>query len=384
MRKTLLSACFLVAGFVQAQNDAVTNAFFFNKDGELDKAKEEIDRAASHEKTKDKPKTWYFRGLIYENILNSKNPKFSTIAADAGKQTFESFSKAMALSKPGDEYYDNSSQKMAGLWGSFLNEGVKKYEAKDFAGSISSYELAQSIKPADTTAFVYSLYAAEGMNDYKKCDLYTRKLFSMGRKNAGMYLSLSRQAGKAEKKYEALSIIEEGRKEYPADKNLALEELDLYFVMGRGNEAKTKLEDAIRMDSTNASIYAILGNIYEQEAADAKRLPKDRDASKAKAISSYKKAIQIEPLNLESNFNMGVYHFNKAADILKKLNDLDINSYQKKGKAMEADAKKEFSNALPFFEACYKKEPNDPGVRKSLKNTYMRLERPADAEKIPD
>ncbi len=384
MRKTLFTVCLLISGLAQAQNDAVTNAFFFNKDGELDKAKEEIDRAALHEKTKDKPKTWYFRGLIYENILNTKNPKFTPLIADAGKQTYESFSKAMSLSKPGDEYYDNSLQKVNGLWGSFLNDGVKKYDAKDFAGSIASYELAQTIKPSDTTAFVYALYSAEAMKDFSKCETITRKLFQMGRKNAGMYLSLSRQARLAEKKDAALSVVEEGRKDYPGDKLLAMEELDLYFAMGRGNEAKSKLEEAIRMDSSNANIYSILGNMYDQEAADAKRLPKDRDASKAKALSSYRKAIQLDPTNLESNFNMGVYHFNKAADLLKKVNDLDINSYQKKGKAMEADAKKEFGNALPYFEACYKKDPNDAGVRKSLKSTYMRLDRPADADKIPD
>jgi tetratricopeptide (TPR) repeat protein len=163
-----------------------------------------------------------------------------------------------------------------------------------------------------------------------------------------------------------------------------MEELDLYFALGRGNEAKSKLEEALKMDSTNANIYSILGNMYDQEAADAKRLPKDRDASKAKAIASYKKAIKFDPGNLESNFNMGVYHFNKAADILKKVNDMDMNTYQKKGKAMEGDADKEFNNALPYFEACYKKDPNDAGVRKSLKNTYMRLKRQADADKIPD
>jgi predicted Zn-dependent protease len=384
MRKSLLVFAMLMAGWAQAQNDAVTNAFLFNKDGELDKAKEEIDKAAVHEKTKDKPKTWFFRGLIYENILNSKNPKFVSLQGDAGKQTYESFSKAMGLSKAGDEYYDNSQQKLAGLWGSFLNEGVKKYEAKDFAGSITSYELAQTIKPADTTAFVYALYSAEAMKDYARCDSYTRKLFQMGRKNSGMYLSLSRQARQAEKKDAALSVVEEGRKAYPDDKNLAMEELDLYFALGRGNEAKSKLEAALQMDSTNANIYSILGNMYDQEAADAKRLPKDRDASKAKAIASYKKAIKFDPGNLESNFNMGVYHFNKAADILKKVNDMDMNTYQKKGKAMEGDADKEFNNALPYFEACYKKDPNDPGVRKSLKNTYMRLKRQADADKIPD
>jgi Flp pilus assembly protein TadD len=384
MRKTLFTVCILLAGFAHAQKDAVTIAFFFNKDGELDKAKDEIDRAAAHEKTKDKAKTWYFRGMIYENILNTKNPKYTNLVSDAGKQTYESYTKAMSMSQKGDEFYDNSQQRINGLWGSFLNEGVKKYDAKDFAGSISSYELAQQIKPTDTTAFVYALYSAEAMKDFAKCDNFTRKLFQMGRKNSGMYLSLARQARTAEKKDVSLAVVQEGRVDYPNDKNLALEELDLYFALGRGKEAKSKLEDAIRMDSTRADLYSILGNMYDQEAADAKLQQKDRDASKAKALSAYKKAIKLEPLNMESNFNMGVYHFNKAAELTKKINDMDISTYQKKGKAAEADAKKEFANALPYFEACYKKDPNDASARKSLKSTYMRLDRSADAEKIPD
>jgi Flp pilus assembly protein TadD len=384
MRKTLFTLCILLSGLAQAQNDAVTNAFFFNKDGELDKAKDEIDRAAAHEKTKDKPKTWYFRGLIYENILNTREAKFASIQADAGKQTYESYAKAMSLSKPGDEYYDNSQQRMNGLWGAFLNDGVKKYESKDFAGSMASYELAQALKPADTTAFVYALYAAEALKDFGKCENLTRKLFQMGRKLPGMYLSLSRQAQLAGQKDAALAIASEGRKDYPADRDLAMVELELYFATGKGNEAKSKLEEAVKMDSSRADLYAVLGNVYDQEAADSKLQQKDRDAAKSKALNAYRKALKLDPSNMESNFNMGVYFFNRGADVTKKLNDLSINDYTKKGKAMEAEAKKEFSNALPYFEACYKKDPNDVSTRKSLKSTYMRLERQADAEKIPD
>lgn len=384
MRKTLLTFCILLAGFAQAQNDAVTNAFFFNKDGELDKAKEEIDRAAAHEKTKDKPKTWYFRGLIYENILNSKNPKFTGIQADAGKQTYESFSKAMSLSKPGEEYYDNSLQKVNGLWGSFLNEGVKKYEARDFAGSLASYELAQIVKPADTTAFVYAFYASEALKDFDKSEKLCRKLFQMGRKNPAMYLSLARQARQAEKNDQALAMLAEGRKSYPGDKDLAMMELELYFAVGRGNEAKSKLEEAVKMDSTRSDLYAVLGNVYDQEAADSKLQQKDRDAARTKALNAYKKALKLDPTNMESNFNMGVYYFNRGADLIKKVNELSITDYTKKGKALEADAKKEFANALPYFEACYKKDPNDVSSRKSLKSTLMRLERQADADQIRD
>lgn len=384
MKKLLFIFCLCLSNLIQAQNDAVTNAFFFNKDGELDKAKDEIDRAAAHEKTKDKPKTWYFRGLIYENILNTQNQKFASIQADAGKQTYESFTRAMSLSKPGDEYYDNSLQKINGLWGAFLNSGVKKHEAKDFAGAIAAYELAQTVKPDDTTAFVYSLYAAEALKDFPKCQDLTRKLISMNRKDPSMYYRLAQLGRGAQQNQTALGIVEDGRKVYPADKDLAMLELELYFALGRGNEAKSKLENAIRLDSSRADLFSILGNVYDQEAADSKLQQKDRDAAKAKALNSYRKALKRDPANMESNFNMGVYHFNRAADITKKLNELSINDYTKKGKAMEAEADKEFANALPYFEACYKKDPNDKEARKSLKSTYMRLKRQADADKIPD
>lgn len=382
MRKFLIALSFGISGLAYAQPDAVTDAFLFNKDGELDKAKEAIDRAAVHEKTKDKPKTWYFRGMIYENLLTTQNPKFKGVFPDAAKNAYESYSKAISMSKKGDEYFDQSASRLENLWGAFLNDGVKKYEAKDFQGSMASYELAQTIKPQDTTAYVYALYSALQTDNLEKTEGYTRKLFTMGRKSIEMYISLSRQARKLEKKEKALEIIQEGRKEYPSDKSMALEELDLYFQLGRGNEAKAKLEEAVKMDSTNASLYSILGNMYDQEAANEKLPAKDRDMARDKALKAYTRAIKLDPENLESNFNMGVYYFNRGAEMIKKINALDINTYQKKGKAMEAEAQNEFKKALPYFEACYKKNPSDEGVKKSLKNTYERLGRSADAEKI--
>jgi tetratricopeptide (TPR) repeat protein len=382
MKKQLLAIGLLFSSLAYAQNDAVTNAFFFNKDGELDKAKVEIDKAAVHEKTSGKAKTWYFRGMIYENILVSAKPQFAGLAPDAGKQAYESYAKAMSLSSKGEEYFDQSQSRINNLWGSFLNDGVKKYEAKDFAGSITSYELAQTIKPTDTTAFIYALYSAESLKDYEKCKTFTNKLFSMGKQQPFMYLSLARQARMASKNQEALGHVEEGRKVYPADKDLANEELDLYFVMGRGNEAKSKLEDAIKMDSTRADLYSILGNMYDQESADVKRPAKERDASKQKALSSYRKAIKLDKNNMESNFNLGVYYFNRGAEALKKVNDLDINTYQKVGKKMEAEAQNEFKLSIPFFEECYRIKPADEDAKRSLRNAYERVGRSADAEKV--
>ena len=396
MKKFVVAGFFLVSGYSFGQNDAVTSAFLYNKDGEYDKAKEEIDKASQHEKTKEKAKTWYFRGMIYENILNSKNPKFTALAPDAAKQTYDSYSKAVSLSGKGDEYHDNSLAKVELLWGTFLNDGIAKYQAgaakqkegnkeesnKKFEESIASYEISQLIKPTDTTAFVYTLYSAESMGDYEKVRTVTNKLVSMGRKSPEMYISLSRQAKNAAKKDSALAHVVAGRVQYPNNKMLALEELQLYFDLGRGSEAKSKLEETVKLDSTNSGLYAILGNLYDQEAADVKRSAKERDGSKQKALDAYRKALKLDPNNLESSFNLGVYYYNRGAEILKKVNDMDIQTYQIKGKKMEVSAQTEFKAALPYFEACYQINKTDEGVRKSLKNTYIRLGRTADSEKI--
>lgn len=382
MKNILIAAALLTSGLAFGQNDAVTSAFLYNKDGEFEKAKDAIDQAAVHEKTKDKAKTWYFRGLIYKNILTSKNPKFSSLQTDAPKQTFESFSKAMSLAKPGDEFHDNSAKEVQALWGIFLNDGILKYQEKKNSEAIASYEIAQAIQPKDTTAFLYAFYAAEQIPDYEKSKFYTYKLFDLGRKSPEMFISLSNIAKRVDKKDSALAHIQAGRAVYPNHKNLALIELEMFFAAGKGDEARKKLEEAIKLDSTNSNLYAILGNLYDQEAADKKKPAKDQEAFKQKAITAYKKAIQLDPKNMESQFNLGVYYFNRGADILKKTNAMDIPTYQAKGKKMEADAQNEFKLALPYFEACYQLNSKDEGVQKSLRNTYERLGRSADAEKV--
>ena len=67
---------------------------------------------------------------------------------------------------------------------------------------------------------------------------------------------------------------------------------------------------------------------------------------------------------------------------MKKVNAMDLKEYQAKGKKSEAEAYAEFEKSLPFFEKCYKINPEDEGTRTSLKKVYTSLKREADAAKI--
>jgi Tfp pilus assembly protein PilF len=399
MRKYLLVFAMLTAGLAQAQNDAVTNAFLFNKDGELDKAKEEIDKAAVHEKTKEKPKTWYFRGKIYHNLFTSKVPKFASLKEGSGDQAYDSFSKAKSLSKAGEEYFELSSQDLRVLFGDAFNKAIAEINIGDslqrnsnveqsnklFSQAFNNFSLAYKINGADTISLQNAFICATRMKDYNKAVDIAGQLDGKVNPDPAAFTTLASLAKSSGTNSNAsIEWIRKGIAKFPKDINLRLLELDWYSANGKLTEAKSKLEETVLLDSSNAGVFSVLGNIYDQEAADAKKAQKDRDASKARALASYRKALRIDPTNLESNFNLGVYHFNKGADLKNRYENLSLPDFQKKGKAMEADYKKEFANALPYFEACYKKDPTDPGVRKSLKSTYIRLGRNEEADKIPD
>ncbi len=397
MKKQLLAFGLLFSSLAYAQKDAVTNAFLLNKEGDFANAKIEIDKAAAHEKTSGNAKTWYFRGVIYKNIYLSKDPKVIAISQNSAKEAYQSYKKAIELSPNKDDDYGKSSAvEIKEIAGIVYNAGVANYNYGDttksdknvglrkelYLKAIENFELAGQMFNGDTTAYLNANSAASRIGDYDKSRELTFKLFALGKKTPSMYSTLSRLAMAENKVDSGLAHLVQARVIYPTDKNLALEELQWYFTTGQTKEIKSKLEESIKLDSTNDLLYSNLGNIYDQEAADQKRTTKDRDFSKQKALAAYRKAIKFNPNNLPSNFNLGVYYFNRGVEELKKADKLNINDYQKVGKKIEANAQNEFKQAIPFFEECYRIDANDEDSKRSLKNAYERVGRSADAEKV--
>jgi tetratricopeptide (TPR) repeat protein len=369
---------------VFAQNDAVTNAFFYQKDGKLDKAKEEIDKAVLNDKTKDKAKTWFFKGTIYQDIAIAEKPEMKALSSDPLREAFLSYRKTMTLDKKEGEYYKSSEKNIEQLWGIAFNEGVKKYQATDYAGSLNNYDLANEIKPGDTTTLLYIAYAAEAGKKFDRVQQAYRELFKQNRRTPDMYRTLSSYAIKANNSEEALKIIKEGRTYFPADKALAIDELALSSQPGGAGLTTTQIEDAIKLDPLNSDLYLVLASNFDKQSADPKNTPEQRIALKQKAIANYTKTLEIKPENVDANFNIGVFHFNEGVSVSKKLNDMSLNDYNKSGKKLEAQAKVHYTKALPYFEKCYAVSPDDKLVRQSLKRTYLGLGRKADADKIKE
>jgi tetratricopeptide (TPR) repeat protein len=103
--------------------------------------------------------------------------------------------------------------------------------------------VAAQMKPQDTTAYVYSVYAAEAKEDYPRAKQIYRQLIGMNHKPLSHYKRMIDITQQVEKNNtETLKLVEEARAKFPADRDLMVLEASLYINSGRGKEAISKLE----------------------------------------------------------------------------------------------------------------------------------------------
>ncbi|MFD2999064.1 tetratricopeptide repeat protein [Pontibacter toksunensis] len=371
MKKVLLTA--LAAATISvasAQNSAVNSAILNHKNGTLDKAQESINQAIEHKKTKDKAKTWFYRGVIYQDMIG--NPIYGKMTDDKTPLiVLESFDKTLELDGNNGEFAKQVPARKEQLYGQVLNQAVEFHNNQDWENAIEKYKLASKINPTDTTSVLYAAYASTANKDYPAAIGFYDNLIKMGHTTEDVYKNKIQlmQATEASDE-EVMKTLSAGLEKQPNSVYLMQEELRYYLKNDRGEEAMEKLDKAIAADPSNASLLAVKGNLLERK--------KDLDG----ATATYKKAIEIEPNNFDANYNLGVLEFNKGADVNNRAAKMDYATYQKKGKALEAEAKKHYQAALPYFEKALEIQPKDQATMQNLIKLYTRLERKADAEKI--
>ncbi|MHA6247902.1 tetratricopeptide repeat protein [Pontibacter sp. CAU 1760] len=371
MKKILFTALAAASiSVASAQNSAVNSAIMNHKNGTLDKAQADIEKAIEHKKTKEKGKTWFYRGVIYQDMIG--NPIYGKLADDKTPLVvLESFDKTIELDGKDGEFGKQVPARKEQLYGQVLNQAVEFHNNQEWDQAIDKYELASKINPTDTTAVLYAAYAATANKDYPAAIGFYDQLIGIGHKTEDVFKNkIQLQQASEASEEEVMNTLAAGLKEHPNSVYMMQEELRYYLKNDRADEAMAKLDKAIAADPKNASLLAVKGNLLERK--------NDLEA----ATATYKKAIEIDPTNFDAYYNLGVLEFNKGADINNKAAKMDYATYQKRGKALDAEAKKHYKAALPYFEKALEIQPKDQSTMQNLIKLYTRLDRKSDAAKI--
>jgi tetratricopeptide (TPR) repeat protein len=356
---------FAVAGAF-AQGGAVTSAVSYQQQGILDKAKEQIDKASTHEKTGNKAKTWFYRGEIYRGIAADQTGLYSKLDTNAAIVSYDSYKKAMEL-EPGSTFAKKADEALKTM---HLSAGYAKYQAGDYEGALELFKAAEAANPQDTTAVLFAGISAQQIKNYDQAVQSFERLIEIGTNMPDIYTTTASIYRSQEKNDKALEIIKKGVQKFPNDKTMKSEEFNLYIATGKTAEAKANLEEAIKNDPNNATYHLNLGILNEQTG------------NQEAAIASYAKAIEVDPNNVDANLSMGVVHYNKGADISKQINNMDLKQYQKEGKKMEEQLRVHFKEALPYFKKAYDLDPSNINVLTPLVSIYKVLEMKAEEAKI--
>jgi tetratricopeptide (TPR) repeat protein len=297
------------------------------KEGKLDEAKTNVDLATTYEKTMNDPKTWYYHGLVYASIDTTSNEAHKALATDAYKTAIASFKKADELNGKEKELFitDASglpllkSQQLQNWANGYLNKGAAQYQEEDLEGALKNFEKVQEIVPNDTTAYFYSGFVANGLENYDKALSSFKKYNELGGKSSDAYsIMININSGPKENKEEALKLVREAKEKYPANQDFPKVEIGLLIDLKRIDEAKKGLEAAIAKEPGNKILHFYLGyaNASLNNIPDAKK--------------NYEDALKIDPQYFEAQLYLAKLMYTDAATIKKVMSYLGISAADKK------------------------------------------------------
>lgn len=362
----LLIAVISISLVLSAQKGKVTSANSFIDQGMLDKAKEAIDQALIHDKSKDWPNTFFVKGKLCQEIYKADNPKYNSFYSDPLAEAYASYEKAMEL----DPKDATKKKIVAGMIYNSLamdlyNQGSQKFEASDYEGALKAFGIQIKITESDlfaggidTGMYFNAGLAAQNAKKYDQAIKYYEKCGEMKYLGINPYFRIYECILGQGDTLRAEAYLLDLPNKFPGDNTINFQLADLYLKSNKPNEALKYLDLAKEQDADNYSLWFASGITYlNLERFD-------------EAIAQLEQALKIKADLAETHFALGAAYINKAQGMFIAANDImDVNKYD----AAINEANAVYAKALPYMQKAYELDPNDRYTMQSLRELYYRL-----------
>jgi len=346
-----------------AQTNNIVNAYNYMQSGELYKARGYIEKAAVHIKTKEKPKTWKYRGDIYYRIFSSTLPEDKTLESNPASIAFDSYKKAKELYvKDKKIEISDIDQKLGIMQNIVLNRGVSDYNERKYELAFSKFETSAGISEylgaIDSLAAFNCALASERGGKNERAIKWYRKCMEINYRAPDCCSIVILLLKKENRENEAIAQIQKCRTKFPNDYNLIKAELNYHLKSGDYVAATKNLKKAIEFEPKNSELYFTLGTAL------------DKQGISSEAINSYLKAIELDSNYFDAYYNLGALYFNQAVEFNNQANNaLDLE----KANLIKNKATMLFKQAVPYLEKASTLNPSNKNTLNTLKALYARL-----------
>ena len=352
MKKSILTLALVALGMAAtAQTLEVQSAAQDMRKGYLTKAKASIDKACAHEQTKDDPKAWYYKGLIYCQIGDeTKKPKskYKDLAPDWCEQAYEAALRCKELDKD-NEYSETNNTVFSYVGGELCTRATEAFNKEQnfekclklCEDAIKAYGFTGDKKSADFAYYLagYSAYQLKQNDLVKK---YYNVLMRRKTDRAQVYQTLFTMYRSEENSAEALKVANTFYKNHPEDYNSALMMSEAYLMSGDKAKSEEMVNTALNQTKDTPEVYARL------LCAAAQMLASNQEYAEAEA--KYNESLSLVSNQFDANFGMGSMLFNRG---LEKINtEVPFDDETGLAAKLEAEAKEHFAQAESYVKAA--------------------------------
>ena len=334
---------------------------------DLAAAKESLEKASTHDKTKDLSETWTYLALVYTDyaLLDSTqtSEEYKTKAVAAIEKA-----KAGEGSEEQAQNIDVANRTLAQVE---LTKGVKAFEKQDYAGAYQAFNNGLVYLPGDTLFNYYGGLAAINAKDYPNAIKKYESLLAHPEFStlSQVYLDLSRLTMMENDTTAALKYAKEGAAKFPQNADLVTQNIELNLQMGNEAEVIADIAAQIEKNPDDARLH-----YYHGIALSA------NDGNLEAAEAAYKKAIEKDPEFATAYVNLGGLILNKGINVFKEASKLPANK-QKEYNEQAKIGNAYIDEALPYLQKATEVAPELSVAWQNLKTYYQVKE---NAEKVAE
>jgi hypothetical protein len=370
MKKLILQS--LMIGIVSisfAQKEKMISASQYLKSGDLVSAKDRIDIAVNHEKTKANPKAWFYRGEIYKSISKSKDTAISKLHANPYKEASISYSKSMELDEKGKYLNKNKAGKRS-VYISVFNTAVESFNAKDFQRAYNYFVIADDLGIKNKEDIEknkrFKAQSAVRLNKYDEASKGYKELIMIYPNDISyvekMVVCLDSMGDYAQIAQELESVVKGAFK----DSVYKVAELNSliasYYI--KANIVGKKI-DVLEKDD-NGDKY-LLGLCYLFDYDNVKEVEK-KNLMVVNAKKAFTRALELNPEHIDANYWLGFINMSEAQKYMEDADDAFAKGKMDKGDELEKKGKVVLSAALEYYLAQEKVEKDKYKMDKIYNN----------------